>query len=331
MTESNQSNISTDPNESLCNIQRTHSSGIALEMSQSNILDDHLLITPFYNITSTNNVLLWNKKTLRSLNKFQADGIWRLWDNYYAVIKNDLETLKTYLFIYLLTGKGMQRVKRVDLQNDTHNRSKEVHNVLGSKVFNSIYVIGTSWIGIFSGKNFDFQGLLETFGSNKKTFVNEDLKILGICYRGMIKIHPLTSTGMVSISSYWIPLPHRFSDMYIENGILSLLTTHNESKRLPTSVYITRFKITNKNFEEIEEPKALLSVETTGFNVRFLFTNKLVIYMNGLKFSGIVSIDNGKVLGETPREGRLIKVDSKEHVVYISKVNVLKKMGLSLV
>jgi len=309
--------------------KRHHPYGVVSEGSDCNILEPtskgHLLIAPFYDHRFTYNVLVWDPKNLNILQKFAADRIWKLWDNLYVTFLKDT-TYVDYLMIYMLTGKGIKKLKNVVL--DMEYTFTNVLRILGSKLFKTIYVMEDYWVGAVE-MNSTERSEWTSEEEIRQAHIHEDLRLFVVCTPSKIMMHKLDERGRIEDDEcYSIPLKFQFAKSYQTKDELIVVSLEEQEASDIKILYISKYALKDEEFEVIQEEELLCIIPFTEYDFEFLPNYKFLVCMSDHEPLIIISMDTGVIVYKTQIVGKFFKVNPQENSLFISSYVALQKYKL---
>jgi len=317
--------------------ERVHEYGLVEEGSECNILEScrqgTLIIAPFRDRNYNHTVLVVNPRSLCILTKFSGSKLWRLWDNYFAVIIEGLPTIRN-VAIFTISSKKFRKVKNVSLPS--HFSTSLIRHILSCKLYKAIYIIE------------DFKLCMANIVSNVRQewtsqdkilqgFICREMKALIICSSNKIFVYSLDSLGRVKTVLYRIPFELEFGIACLENRELTLITYERRAHEIvyaesdeenDLNIYLSRFRLDIKDFETCQKDFLLAEVPDTEYKFEFVSGNKALACISDQKPVIILSVSTGELLFKHSIIGNILKIHPKEEAIFISNESSLLRLNL---
>jgi len=331
-TKTKSLNDDDDAQTSMLDKKRNHPYGVVWEGSECNILEPlpqgYLLIAPFHDHRYTYNVLVWDPRSLNILQKFAADRIWKLWDQYYVAFQKDMSYVDN-LMIYMMTSKGLKKIKNVVL--DMEYTFTNVLRILGSKLFKTIYVMEDYWVGAVemnSSERSEWTSEEEIL----QAFLYEDLRLLAVCANSKIMMQKLDERGKIEDREecYSIPLKFRFAKAYQDKNDLVVISLEELEDKDRNILYISKYTLEDEEFKVVQEETELGIIPFTEYDFEFLPNNRFLICMSDHEPLTIISLETGETVYNAQIVGKFFKLNPKDKSLFVSNYAALQKFQLEM-
>jgi len=312
-------------------VKQEHSYGTIWEASECNMLQKtkkgSMLIAPFHDHRYTENVLILNPQTLKMLQRTPANGIWRLWDNYYAAFQKDMSYVDN-ITLYTISGKGLKKMKNLDL--DMEYSFTTIERIIGSKKLKTIYLMEDYWVGIvplYSSKRNDWASEEEIINA----FVHDELQRMLICTLNKVIVYKLDDEGNISEEElYSIPLENEFVTSDLEGDLLTVVTITEKEEEEISCVFVSKFQVLENEWKCIQEEKYLVTLPFTEYDFQLLDGNKVLVCMSDHEPLMMLSVETGEMFYKKNVIGKFLQLDTKEGIVYLSSYTGLKKFSIHI-
>jgi len=308
-----------------------HPYGTIWEASECNMLQKtskgSFLIAPFHDHRFTFNVLVLNPQTLKIIDRLPANGIWKLWDNYYVAFQKDLDYVDN-ITLYNISGTGVKKMKNLAL--DMEYSFTKVQRIIGSKKLRTIYVMEDFWVGIvsiYSDKRNDWTSEDEIL----KAFIHEESQTMLICSDNMIKGFKLDDEGGIEEEEFTsISLKNTFVTADLQGDLLTVVTIDEKEAEEISCIFVAKYKLIENEWKCEQEEKYLVTIPFTEYDFQLLEGNKILVIMSDHDPLMMISMETGEMLYKKNVIGKFLQFDSKEESLYLSSFSGLKKLSVKV-
>jgi len=320
--------------------ERIHEYGLVEEGSECNILEYYrkgsLIIAPFRGRDHKHSVLVISPRSLCITAKFSGSKIWRLWENYFAVITEASPMVKNISVYTTMSSKRFQKVKNVVLNSPCS--FSLIQKILSCERHKTIYIMEDYRICVASVVSSNIQQEWTSQDKILQGFICEKTRSLFTCLsNSKISVYSLDSAGQINSLKYQIAFESEFGIAYLENRELTLITCERRAYEIgyaesdeenDLNIYVSRFRLDLDDYEACQRDFLLAEIPDCEYKFEFIKGNKALVCLSDQKPVLILSVSTGEVLFKHFIIGNVVKVDPKEEAIFISNESSLQRLNL---